>query len=131
MKHKQLTDKSEYAGFINNSDLNKKVATLATKAELKAEPDIIVKLQAFDSNYYRGTQNLLVFQPMHRYFLKIGNSYHISSWKSKGLSDESIKRPTISDNSLTSELNYIGNKIRVNLLEVVEKKIKLHLLIKQ
>ena len=116
MKHKQLTDKSEYAGFINNSDLNKKVATLATKAELKAEPDIIVKLQAFDSNYYRGTQNLLVFQPMRRYFLKIANSYHISSWKSKGLSDESIKRPTISDNSLTSELNYIGNKIRVKFI---------------
>ena len=48
MKHKQLIDKSEYAGFINNSDLNKKLATLATKAELKAGQDIIVKLQAFD-----------------------------------------------------------------------------------
>ena len=30
---------------------------------------------------------------MHRYFLKIGNAEYISSWKSKGLSDEVIKPP--------------------------------------
>ena len=35
------------------------------------------------------------------------------SWQSKGLSNKSIKPPTTSDNSLTSELNYYGNKIRV------------------
>ena len=39
--------------------------------------------------------------------------------KSKGLSAESIKPPTTSDNSLTLELNYYGTKTRVNLLEVV------------
>ena len=38
-----------------------------------------------------GTQNCLVFQPMHKYFKKILNTYHISEWKSKGLSDEIIK----------------------------------------
>ena len=27
---------------------------------------------------------------MYRYFKKIGNTDHISEWKSKGLSDESI-----------------------------------------
>ena len=31
-----------------------KVATLATKAELKAEQDKIIKLQAFDSSYFCG-----------------------------------------------------------------------------
>ena len=38
---------------------------------------------------------------------------YISSWKSKGLSDESIKPLTTSDNSLTPELNYCGTKTRV------------------
>ena len=33
--------------------------------------------------------------------------------KSKGLSAESIKRPTTSDNSLAPSLDYYGNKIRV------------------
>ena len=45
---KDLVDKSDIAGVINNFDLNKKVAILATKAELKAEKDKIVELQAFD-----------------------------------------------------------------------------------
>ena len=56
--------------------MNKKVATLATKAELKAEQDKITKLEAFDSGYFRGknhfeddgTQNYLIFQPIDRHF---------------------------------------------------------------
>ena len=43
----------------------------------------------------------------------ITNTNYISSWKSKGLSAESIKSPTTSDNSLTPELNYYSNKARV------------------
>ena len=43
----------------------------------------------------------------------ITNTNHISSWKSKGLSDESIKPETTSDNSLAPTLNCYGNKIRV------------------
>ena len=54
------------------------MATLATTAELRAEQDKIAKFQAFDSSYFRGkscfegveddgTQNYLVFQPVHRY----------------------------------------------------------------
>ena len=62
---------------MNNAELDKKVSTLATKAELKSEQDKILNLQAFDSSYFRGkshfeedgTQNYLVFQPMYRYFL--------------------------------------------------------------
>ena len=34
-------------------------------------------------------------------------------WKSKGLSDEVIKPPTPSDNSLAPASSYIGNKTRV------------------
>ena len=38
---------------------------------------------------------------------------YVLSWKSKGSSDESIKPPTTSDNSLNPELNYCGTKTRV------------------
>ena len=43
----------------------------------------------------------------------ITNTDYISSWKSKGLSAESIKPPTTSDNSLTPALSYYGTKTRV------------------
>ena len=60
-----------------------------------------------------GTQNYLVFQPMYIYFKVITNTDYISSWKSKGLSSESIKPPTTSDNILTPALNYYVTKTKV------------------
>ena len=79
------------------------------------------KLKPFDSSYFigkshfeeDGTQNYLVFQPINRYFKVIANTDYVSSWKSKGLSAESIKPPTTSDNSLTPALSYYGTKTRV------------------
>ena len=53
----------------------------------------------FDGN--DGYQFYLIFQPVYKYFKTITNTDYISSWKSKGLSAESIKPPTTSDNSLT------------------------------
>ena len=38
---------------------------------------------------------------------------YISTWRSKGLSDETIKCPAKSDNSFTLLIDYSGNKIRV------------------
>ena len=67
------------------------------------------KLKTFDSAYFRGkshfeedgTQNWLVFQPMQRYFKTVdAGNRNILSWKSKGLSDESIKAPTTSNKTL-------------------------------
>ena len=43
----------------------------------------------------------------------IANKLYISSWKSKRLSDETIKPPVTSDNSLTPLIDYLGNKIRL------------------
>ena len=37
----------------------------------------------------------------------------VLSWESKGISNESIKPPTTSDNSLNPKLSYYGTKIRV------------------
>ena len=79
------------------------------------------KLKTFDSSYFirkshfeeDGTQNYIVFQPKSKYFKSITNTAYVSSWKSQGLSSESIKQPTTSDNSLTPALNYYGTKTRV------------------
>ena len=79
------------------------------------------KLKTFDSTYFidrshfeeDGTKNYLVFQPLNKYFKVISNTDYVSSWKSKGLSAETIKPPTTSDNSLTPAVNYCSTKTRV------------------
>ena len=55
----------------------------------------------------------------------IANTKYISSWKSKGLSDETIKPPVISDNSLTRLIDYLGNKKRIRFTESCLKQPKL------
>ena len=83
------------------------------------------KLKTFDSSYFigkshfeeDGTQNYLVFQPIIRYSkinMVINDADFVLSWKSKGLSDETIKPPSTSGNSLTPALSYYhASKIRV------------------
>ena len=90
---KKIVKKSDLSEFIENSNLDRKIVTLAIKVELKAKHNKIVKLQAFDSSHFEddGTQNYLVFQPVFRYFKDTGNTNNISVWVSKGLSEEYIK----------------------------------------
>ena len=38
---------------------------------------------------------------------------YLLSWQSKGLSNESIKRPTTTNNSITPKLNYYGTKTKI------------------
>ena len=81
------------------------------------------KLKTFDSGYFigkshfeeDGVQNYLVFQPFKKYFKVIHNAKtkYISSWQSKGLSDEILKPPTTSDNSLDPKVSYYGTKTRL------------------
>ena len=68
-------------------------------------------------NYFEedGTQNYLVFQPLSRYFKHIANIFYILSWRSKGLSDETIKPPATSDNSLNPLIDCVDDKIRLKL----------------
>ena len=47
----------------------------------------------------------------------VGVIDRVLSWQSKGLSNESIKPPTTTNNSLTPELNYYGTKTRVKFTE--------------
>ena len=55
----------------------------------------------------------------------ITNTGYVSSWKSKGLSAESIKPHTTSDNSLTPILNYYGTKARVKFTGSCLKQTKI------
>ena len=55
----------------------------------------------------------------------ITNTDYISSWKSKGLSAESIKPPATSDNSLNPALSYYGTKTRVEFIGSCLKQSKI------
>ena len=75
---------------------NKKITENKTKRLLVQNE--LNKLKTFDSSYFigkshfeeDGAQNYLVFQPLIRYFKLNGSTGRISSWKSKGLSAETI-----------------------------------------
>ena len=102
------------------SRLNSKIAANKTKSE--SIDNELKKLKTLDWIYFigkshfeeDGKQNYLVFQPINRYFKVIDNTLYISSWKSKGLSDETIQpHPITSDNSLTPLTDYLGRKVRL------------------
>ena len=63
------------------------------------------------------SQNSLIFQPVLKYFKPITDDM-VMALKIKGLSDESIKPPTITANSLSPSLDYFNNtKFRVEFNE--------------
>ena len=99
--------------------LNNKISINETKNE--STENEIKKPKTLDLSYFIGkshveeddTQNYLVFQLLNKYFKIIANKNYISSWQSKGLSDETIKLPATSDNSLTPLIDYYGAETRV------------------
>ena len=101
--------KTEFDSKLSN--LNRKIT--ANKSKHLLVDNELNKLKTFYSSYFigkshfeeDGTQNYLVFQPIIRYFKLTANTDYISSWKSKGLSDENITPPTEFDNSTNPELN--------------------------
>ena len=116
----------DVSNLVKNTDLDTKLKKISDRVTKNKAKHLLVEnelknLQKFDSAYFTGkshfeedsTQNYLVFQPIHRYFKKISNSDYMYSWKSKGLSDETIGSITTSNNKITPELNYYGTKIRV------------------
>ena len=88
------------------SNLNRRITSNKTK-HVHVENEF-KKLKISDSSYFigknyfeeDGSQNYSVFQPISRDFKVIANTKFISSWKSKGLSDETITPYATSDNSL-------------------------------
>ena len=65
-----LVKKSNIFNLVKSSDLNTKLPTLVTKAELKPEEDNIAKLEVLDSSYFHdknifgddGFKNIFVYQ---------------------------------------------------------------------
>ena len=104
---------------MTKTDFDAKLLSLNRK--ITSNENELQKLKTFGSGYFRGkshfeedgTQNYLVFQPINRYFKVTDNKKYISSWKPKGLSDETIKHLATSGNSLSPLIDYLGNKIRV------------------
>ena len=60
-----------------------------------------------------GFQAYLILQPVHICVKIFTNTKCSSEWKCKGLSDETTKPPTTSNNSLPPLIDYYGYKIRV------------------
>ena len=96
------------------SSLNRKITANKTKNLLFGNE--LKKLKTFDSSYFigkshfeeDGTQNYLVFQPMYQYFKAFSVTQYleyVSELKSKGLSAESIKATSTSDNRLNPTLS--------------------------
>ena len=81
-----------------------------------------------------GKQNYLVFLPLSKYFKLntiVGVIDRVLSWQSKGLSNESIKPPATSDNSLNPRSSYNDTKIRAQFTGSGLKQPKFTLLIKK
>ena len=112
------------------SYLDSTIAANKTKNEfIENEKSYFIGKSHFEED---DTQNYLVFQPMYRYFKVIANTKYISEWKSKGLSDKTVKVPAISNNDLSPLIDYLGNKIRLKFNGgCLKHKISLHILMKQ
>ena len=54
IKQIELANKSNIFNLVWKFDLNNKLVTLATKTELKAEQDKIVKLKTYELSYFLG-----------------------------------------------------------------------------
>ena len=117
------------ANLIAKTDLDAELSRINRKINENKTKQLLVenemkKLKAFNLRDFigkghfekDGTQNYSIFQPLYKYFtFMTGTPYYISSWKSKGLSTESTKPPTTSDNILAPALSYYGVKTRVKL----------------
>ena len=125
--------------FVSDTGFDSKLAqaNVITKRNFDAKiievENSIKKLQTFDSGYYRAKnnfdedspQNYLVFLPISKYFRLIPNEKYTSSWKSKGLSDETITPCATSDNRLTPWIDHYDTKIRVKFVGSCLKQSKI------
>ena len=122
---KKPTDHNQ-KDFLTKRDFHDKPRSVNQKLNSNKEKHLLVenelkKLKTCESSYFSGksgveedgTQDYLLFQPIYRYFKLISNTQCISEWKSKRLSDKSIKFLTTSDNSLSPLIDYLGTKTRL------------------
>ena len=114
------------ANLVTKADFDNTISSVDSKtAENKTKNESMENkfknLKTLDLGYYigksyfeeDGLHNYLVFQPIKKYFKIINNTKYISSWKSKGLSDETITPYATSDNNHTPFIDHYGSKARL------------------
>ena len=112
------------ANLITKTDFHNKLTSLNRKLTSNKIKHLVFenelkKLKTFNLSYFKGkshfdedgAQNYLVFEPILKYFTL--NSKWITKWKWKGLSNESLKVVSTSDNTLTPSINYYGDTVRL------------------
>ena len=118
LKAENFVAKLAQADLVTKTDIDNKLSNLNGKITTNKTKNFLVeneskKLETFDSVYFGGkshfendsTQHWLVFQPIPRCFKTIiAGNRNILSWKSKRLSDESIKPPTTLNKILNPSL---------------------------
>ena len=102
------------ADLVTKTDLDAKLRSLNKKINSNKAKHLLVEteLEKFDAANFRGniyfdgdcTQKYLVFQPVYKYFERVGNE--IFSSESKGLSNEKISSTTTSYYSQAPKLVY-------------------------
>ena len=115
--------------MITKTDFDDKLSNHNRKVTKNKTDNLLVqnelkKLKTFGLSYFigkshfeeDGAPNYLIFQPLLRYF-KLNNkkSAFISSWKSRGLSDETIEPPSTSNISPIFDF-YDGSNLRINFI---------------
>ena len=114
------------ANLITKTEFDCKLSCLNRKITQNKSKHFLLenelnKLKTFDSSYFigkshfeeDGTQNYLVFQALNNYFTLTTGMKYISSWKSKGLSEETIVPPPTFTQCPNPLIDYVGNKIRL------------------
>ena len=105
------------ADLVTKTDFDAKLKKISDRVTSNKTQHLLVetelkKLEKFDAAYFRsknyfdadGTQYYLVFQPVYKYFERVGNK--VSSWESKGLSSEKITSTSTSYSNRVPELVY-------------------------
>ena len=113
--------------LVNESGIDEKIKTLAskeetkalvTKAELIAEQDKIVKLQTYDLSSFIGQSyfnndeslNYLIFQPTYKALTTFsGLTSTISEWNSRGFSNEKLTPPYTANKTSSPKLVRMNN----------------------
>ena len=126
----------EQATLVTKTDFGNRLISLNLKTFSNKTKHVFVenefeKLQTFDLSYFWGKSHFeedewwwcakisLVIQPINKYFTSIigvGSGKYIYFWKCNGLYDEGINSITVSNYSISSELSYYSNIIRVKFI---------------
>ena len=118
MKRANLTSTSDIANFVNNTDFDNKLKDVTSNKNELNEPsknvkaistkrlikNLINKFSILNRAKYfsfRIFQNYLIFVPAEKYIKYFTGTTQVESWKSNGMSEESIVNITKSDSSFT------------------------------